>query len=86
MKFKVGDVISNGRLYRRVKALSSNPKRGVLEYELIPLRDASDNRDSFALTSRYVELEYYLHTKLHELLLGLDSENETLYNGEKEQT
>lgn len=85
MKFKVGDVISNGRLYRKVLGTGKS-SGGVVSYVLVALRDKEDDRASFKLTVRYVELEYYIHTKLHDLLLGLDTENDTVYNGEKEQT
>lgn len=85
MKFKVGDVISNGRLYRKVLGVGTS-SGGVISYILAPLHDKTDERASFKLTVRYVELEYYLNTKLHELLLGLDLENDTVYNGEKGQT
>lgn len=86
MKFKVGDVISNGRLYRRVKTVNLNIEGSMPQYEVVPLRDGTENRGSFALPIAYVDRAYYLHTKLHELLLGLDTENDTVYNGEKEQT
>jgi hypothetical protein len=78
MKFKVGDIIFY-ESYRQVMRLCA-------EFYTVRPMFSSDQRASFRLNKSYVDGNYKKVTKLELLLLGLDLENEALYNEEKEQT
>lgn len=78
MKFKKGDIILH-YFYREVLAV------GDTSYKLKPLF-TDDAREFIIIDIAYGERHYKKVTKLELLLLGLDLENDTVYNEEKEQT
>jgi len=79
MKFEKGDVILH-LFYRQVVEVG----RDV--YKLKPLFNDGDYREWILVSVSYTERHYKKVHKLELLLLGLDLENDTVYNKEKEQT